>query len=151
MAQHDVRRTLGVMLQGQEIIVILLVALVVLGPQRLPDLARRAGRWTAELRNAARELRAGLEAEVGDLREIQQEFKAPMRDVTDAMADVKKEAGQVKKDADEAVDTTEVTKPVSWVGPVPDTGPTPDDAASDLAEIERTGGPVTDEPDEAAG
>ena len=68
-----------------------------------------------------------------------------MKDVTDAMHQVKSEAREVKQDADNA------GKPVSWVGPVPDDGPTPDDAAQDLAEIERTGRPVTDEPDEAAG
>jgi Sec-independent protein translocase protein TatA len=38
------------MLQGGEIIIILLLALVVLGPTRLPELARKLGEWTAELR-----------------------------------------------------------------------------------------------------
>jgi sec-independent protein translocase protein TatB len=126
------------MLQGQEIFVILLVALVVLGPQRLPELARKVGGWTAELRKAARELRAGLEAEVGDLKQIQEEFRAPMKEVT-----------QVMRDASHDMD--EVTKPVKWVGPEPTTGPTVEDAAEDLAEIERTGKPVTDEPDDLAG
>ena len=123
------------MLQGQEIFVILLVALVVLGPQRLPDLARKVGGWTAELRKAARELREGLEAEVGDLKGLQDEFRAPMKEVTDVMRDASR-------------DLDEVTKPVTWVGPQPTSGPTADDAADDLAEIERTGRPVTDEPDE---
>ena len=126
------------MLQGQEIFVILLVALVVLGPQRLPELARKVGGWTAELRKAARDLRAGLEAEVGDLKAIEQEFRAPMKEVT-----------QVMRDASHDMD--EVTKPVKWVGPQPTSGPTVEDAAEDLAEIERTGRPVTDEPDDLAG
>ena len=47
------------MLQGGEIIIILLLALVVLGPTRLPELARKLGEWTAELRSAARDLRQG--------------------------------------------------------------------------------------------
>lgn len=126
------------MLQGQEIFVILLVALVVLGPQRLPDVARRVGGWTAELRKAARELRAGLEAEVGDLRGIQEEFRTPMKEVS-----------QVMKDASQDMD--EVTKPVKWIGPEPAKGPTADDAAADLAEIEQSGRALTDEPDDLAG
>lgn len=126
------------MLQGQEIFVILLVALVVLGPQRLPDLARRIGSWTAELRRAARDLRVGLEAEVGDLKQIQEDLRAPMKEVTQTMQDASKHM-------------EEATKPVKWVGPEPSSGPTPADAASDLAEIERTGSPVTDEPDDLAG
>lgn len=126
------------MLQGQEIFVILLVALVVLGPQRLPEVARRVGNWTAELRKAARDFRAGLEAEVGDLREIQDEFRAPMKEVT-----------QVMRDASHDLD--EATKPVKWVGPEPAKGPKPEDAAADLAEIERKGEAITDEPDDLAG
>lgn len=126
------------MLQGQEIFVILLVALVVLGPQRLPELARKLGGWTAELRKAARELREGLEAEVGDLKGLQEEFRAPMKEVTDVMRDASR-------------DLDEVTKPVTWVGPQPTSGPTADDAAEDLAEIERTGQSLTDEPDDLAG
>jgi sec-independent protein translocase protein TatB len=126
------------MLQGQEIFVILLVALVVLGPQRLPELARKLGGWAAELRRAARDLRAGLEAEVGDLRGIQEEFRAPMKEVSQVMQDASK-------------DMDEVTKPVKWVGPEPSTGPTAADAAEDLAEIERTGEAITDEPDDLAG
>jgi sec-independent protein translocase protein TatB len=126
------------MLQGQEIFVILLVALVVLGPQRLPELARKVGGWTAELRKAASDLRAGLEAEVGDLRGISEEFKAPMKEVNQVMRDASKEM-------------EEVTKPVKWIGPEPSAGPTPADAAEDLAEIERTGRAAADEPDDLAG
>ncbi|MFP5333398.1 MAG: Sec-independent protein translocase protein TatB [Acidimicrobiia bacterium] len=126
------------MLQGQEIFVILLVALVVLGPQRLPELARKVGGWAAEVRKAARDFRAGLEAEVGDLKGISDEFKALMKEVT-----------QVMRDASQ--DMNEVTKPVTWVGPQPTSGPTADDAAADLAEIERTGRAGTDEPDDLAG
>lgn len=117
---------------------ILLVALVVLGPQRLPELARKVGGWTAELRKAARDLRSGLEAEVGDLRGISEEFKAPMKEVT-----------QVMRDASHEMD--EVTKPVKWIGPDPAAGPTASDAVADLEEIERTGQAVTDEPDDLAG
>lgn len=162
------------MLQGQEIFVILLVALVVLGPKRLPDIARRVGVWTSEFRRAAGEFRAGLEAEVGDIRTIGQDFKAPLKDVTDAMRDVKSGMAGIAKDVNDEVkeatkpvrevkasgipeksdardaeaETSEATKPVTWIGPEPATGPTSKDAADDLAEIERTGGPVTDEPDD---
>lgn len=114
-------------LQGQEILVILLVALVVLGPRRLPELARKLGSWTAELRKAAREIRVGLEAEVGDVKRVAEEFKAPMKDVTDTMADASSQ----------------------WVGPEPRSGPSPADAMSDLAEIEEKGRPLTDAPDGA--
>ena len=54
-------------LGGGEILVIMLVALLVLGPAKLPDAARQLGKAVAEFRKVSggfqRELRAALEAE----------------------------------------------------------------------------------------
>ena len=54
-------------LGGGEILVIMLVALLVLGPTKLPEAARQLGRAVAEFRKVSggfqRELRAALEAE----------------------------------------------------------------------------------------
>jgi len=44
-----------------EIVVIVIVALVVLGPRRLPGIARQIGRAVRELRRAAYELQVNLE------------------------------------------------------------------------------------------
>ena len=113
------------MLQGGEIIIILLVALVVLGPRRLPDLARKLGAWTAELRAAARDIRRGLEDEVADLKKVGDDHKAPLDDL-------KKSSDEIRKDIDE----TGVSR-LEWSGPKPVSGPTPADAMADLDEIER--------------
>lgn len=131
------------MLQGSEIIIILLVALVVLGPERLPEIARKLGRWSVELRKAARDLRSGLEAEVGDLRSIKDEIQTPVReiqrDVRDAgkqiegpVREIQGDMREVGKDIEEAGDT----RGLRWVGPEPESGPTAADALSDLEEIE---------------
>lgn len=47
-----------------EIILILGLALVVLGPEKLPGLAQKIGRWTGRARSMARQLRTQLEQEV---------------------------------------------------------------------------------------
>jgi sec-independent protein translocase protein TatB len=47
-----------------EIILILGVALLVLGPEKLPALAEKVGRWTGRARTMARQLRTQLEQEV---------------------------------------------------------------------------------------
>jgi sec-independent protein translocase protein TatB len=47
-----------------EIILILGLALLVLGPEKLPGLANKLGRWTGRARSMARQLRAQLEHEV---------------------------------------------------------------------------------------
>jgi Tat protein translocase TatB subunit len=50
-----------------EVLVILLLALIVLGPQRLPDAARQVGRFTGEIRKLSsgfqQEMKSAFEAE----------------------------------------------------------------------------------------
>lgn len=125
------------MFQGSEIIVIFLVALVVLGPERLPALARTLGKWTSELRKAASELKAGLESEIGDVKGLVDEVKAPIEEIKKVAKDTTRSAREI------ADDVKEETK---WVGPKPISGPTPEDAMRDLEAIEaNTPEPPADE------
>jgi sec-independent protein translocase protein TatB len=48
----------------QELVLIALLALIVLGPEKLPKLAAQLGRWTGRARSMARNLRQQLEQEV---------------------------------------------------------------------------------------
>ena len=48
----------------QELIVIFVIALLVFGPKKLPDLARSLGRGVAEFKRASDELKEGLSAEL---------------------------------------------------------------------------------------
>jgi Tat protein translocase TatB subunit len=112
------------MLQGGEMIIIALLALVVLGPKRLPELARKVGQWSAELRQAARDITQGLEAEVSDLKEIGEDLKAPIDEITKPLKEISDEI----KAAD--------PRGIEWTGPKPLSGPTPADAMADLEAIE---------------
>jgi Tat protein translocase TatB subunit len=112
------------MLQGGEVVIILIVALVVLGPSRLPDLARKAGQYATELRRAAREVREGLEAEVSDLKAAGDELRAVNREIRKPF-----------EEARESIDEVGVSR-LDWKGPKPLSGPTPADAMADLEEIE---------------
>jgi len=51
-----------------EMIVILVIALVVLGPKRLPELARSLGKSLAELRRASTDLRREFQDVADDVR-----------------------------------------------------------------------------------
>ena len=51
-----------------ELLVVLVVALLVLGPKRLPEIARSLGRGMAEFRRASNDLRASLSASLEDDR-----------------------------------------------------------------------------------
>ncbi|HUK55032.1 MAG TPA: Sec-independent protein translocase protein TatB [Nitrospiria bacterium] len=52
-----------------ELIVILVIALLVVGPQRLPELARALGRGLAELKRATQDLKDEIDAEVRKIDE----------------------------------------------------------------------------------
>jgi sec-independent protein translocase protein TatA len=54
-----------------EIIVILVIALIVIGPQKLPDLAKSLGKGLAEFKRATEDFRQGVvdEAKAGDEKE----------------------------------------------------------------------------------
>ena len=52
-----------------ELIVILILALLVLGPERLPELARALGKGLAELKRATQDLKDEVDAEVRKMDE----------------------------------------------------------------------------------
>ena len=66
-----------------ELLVVFVVALIVLGPRRLPEVARTLGKVMGDLRRTADELRYGIEREV-------------------RMDELKKAVRQVKDEVDEA-------------------------------------------------
>jgi Tat protein translocase TatB subunit len=67
----------------QELILILVVALIVIGPKRLPDLARALGKAMGEFRRATDDIRESLDVEGHIRTEVE---------------DLSKEVGEIKKD-----------------------------------------------------
>lgn len=62
-----------------ELVVIGLITLIVLGPKRLPEVARTAGRWMGQLRRFISEVKQDLDREIhaedlAELRKLKQEF-----------------------------------------------------------------------------
>lgn len=105
-------------LGGGEVLVIMLVALLVLGPAKLPDAARQLGKAVAEFRKVSggfqRELRAALEAEPEPTPAAQVPSGLPVND-----ADVQSEAAQAQAASDTAGVEVKVETP-----PADDTDPT---------------------------
>ena len=72
---------------GAEFLLILVVALLLFGPRRLPQLGRSLGKAIGEFRGAARELKTTIEHEVGanELREVGRDVQSAGDDLRDAV------------------------------------------------------------------
>jgi sec-independent protein translocase protein TatB len=87
-----------------ELLLCFVVALVVLGPERMPAVARTVGRWTGKARAYMRNLTAELERETQVM-----EFKKQIEDAQRVMRDTSQSLhSETKKLVEEAKPTTAV-------------------------------------------
>lgn len=101
-------------LSGSEIVVILLLALIVLGPEKLPEAIRRFGRVYGELRRMSR----------GFQTDIKSAFEEPVRELKET-AQLTKEAVTKAFDSDDSpVERRNVTPPIE--PPATDVAPDPE-------------------------
>ena len=77
-----------------EIILILGIALLVLGPEKLPKLANQVGRWAGRARAMARQLRQQLDEEVTVLPKADLDPARPRVPGTPPPVDPPEDAGQ---------------------------------------------------------
>jgi len=116
-----------------EFAVIGLVVLIVFGPQRLPEIARKAGEWARELRSISREFRRGIEREVAVINEPLQEIK---EDLAGPVEQIKQDLKEPLEQINDELKSVEDGVSSAWVGPVAEIGPSPSEALEDLDRIE---------------
>jgi len=86
-----------------EMLLILAIALIVIGPKKLPDLAKSLGRAFAEFRRATSELKDSLEIE-DELKEVKSTFDdmgKGIKEAVDLKVDSKFEDQNLSADFDE--------------------------------------------------
>ena len=62
-------------IQFPEIVVILLIALLLFGPRKLPEIGRTLGSAMRELRKAAREFSSSIEQLEDEVREVERDIE----------------------------------------------------------------------------
>ena len=87
----------------QEIIVVLVVALIIIGPKKLPDLARALGRAMGEFRKAADDLKEDL-----DINGVKEAKEKLMRDINQSQ--FAKDSNAKEKEEKPKVEATEKEK-----------------------------------------
>lgn len=57
----------------QELLLIMVVALIVLGPQRLPEVAKSLGKFYREIKGSVDEVKSSITRDIASVKEIQRE------------------------------------------------------------------------------
>ncbi len=113
-------------LQGSEIIIILLLALVVLGPEKLPEAMRKAGKFYADIRKMSsgfqEEFRAAMDEPIREVRETANMLR-DSADFTKLQADEREET---PKSAEMGDAPTDAVPPTDAVVPPPSSNTMPD-------------------------
>src|SRR5512134_918369 len=87
-----------------ELVVVGLIALIVLGPKRLPEVARTAGRWVGQLRRFIADVKLDLDREMhseelSELRKLKQELNKTRRLMQDTSGELVKGFAEINPDA----------------------------------------------------
>jgi len=80
-----------------EMLVIAVVALIVLGPERLPKAARLVGLWVRKARAQWYSVKAELEAELAN-EQLRKELQAPIDEVKASIGDATASVGEMMRE-----------------------------------------------------
>ena len=88
----------------QEMFIVLVVALVIFGPSRLPELAGQVGRWVRDFRRMSSDLTGEFEKTFAEVDEVKKTFKREMQGIQDEVEGVGKSArGDLKKSGTKSI------------------------------------------------
>ena len=137
-----------------EVVIIAIIALVILGPERLPKVARTIGFWVGKARRMVADVKTDIdremrESELADLRKLGDEISDVKNEFQSAAGEVADDSGvesvveSIKKSADDIQSSvSDVTAADEMQSSVSDVTATDDSAQS--AENESPGDDTTD-------
>jgi len=95
-----------------EMLLILAIALIVIGPKKLPDLAKSLGRAFAEFRRATSELKESLEidSELKDIKTTFNDMSSEIKDAIDVDVDTGSKDQKIDDDSENKDHEKEINK-----------------------------------------
>lgn len=96
-----------------ELVVVMVVALVVIGPERLPKVARTMGHLWGRAQNYVNRVKADIERDmaVEEFRQLQGKIKAEAEELEKSANQTAREVDQQVRQVDEAVAQPEAARP----------------------------------------
>ncbi len=135
-------------LSGSEMVFLLLLALIILGPEKLPDAVRRFGKGYAEFKKMSvgfqSELKSALDEPMREMRETADALKNAVNFDFDGDGDIDQDDADAAAAA--AADEPAPTDAAAADEPAPTDDAATDDAATDTATTELTETEPTSEP-----
>ncbi|MDA0231582.1 MAG: Sec-independent protein translocase protein TatB [Proteobacteria bacterium] len=95
-----------------EILIVMGIALVVVGPKELPNIVRTIGKWRGKASAYARDFQRSIE-EAGDMSEldaVKKEIAEANRELNEAKRDLGDQAAAIKGDMDSATKDSTIAK-----------------------------------------
>jgi Tat protein translocase TatB subunit len=88
----------------QEMFIVLVAALVIFGPSRLPELAGQVGRWVRDFRRMSSDLTGEFEKTFAEVDEVKKTFQRELQGIQEEVEGVGKSArGELKKSGTKAL------------------------------------------------
>ncbi|MFO7582238.1 Sec-independent protein translocase protein TatB [Guyparkeria sp.] len=124
-----------------EVFILLVVALLVIGPERLPGVARKAGEWTYKVRKFVANAKAEMDSEFNmqDMKQLlnsqESEISKLRAMVEETRHEIDETGGKVKSALDEAEQTmrSSARSEKARAGGTPDADRNDDEAGSDVS------------------
>jgi TatA/E family protein of Tat protein translocase len=98
-------------ISGGELMVILLVAFLVFGPKRIPEIARKIGKGMNEIRRASDEIKREINKEARKLENEVDVENSILKDIKKTKEDVEKDLDGISSPPDHKKGVDPVTKP----------------------------------------
>lgn len=134
-----------------EIFTILIVVIIVFGPNRLPEMMRKLGQWTARARTSVETLRSELGSDYKDvidpIKEVRSDLRGIRRELSDTARSVVSEVDAATKDVRDSVD---VKKTLTSADIDAARGLTSSKAMSDMDDPAADAQPPTDTADDGS-
>lgn len=115
-----------------EILVIMVVALIIFGPGKLPEIGAQVGKAVRDFRRMTKEMTAEFEDSIGDVR-------STVGDVQQTVSNVQKETTAIAQSIPSAIEGSGRTNGTATSATKPAAAATRDDPFADLAALDEVG------------
>ena len=124
-----------------EIVVIGVVALIVIGPERLPKVARTLGHMFGRLQRYVNEVKADInrEMELDELRKLQSQVQSAARDIEHSVTEATREMESGVRSVESQLNEAAAGVSASTEAPPPQPSPAGGGSKTDVAAADGTG------------